>query len=86
AIARFGTLAGGIAVFIGFSIASENFLTRANQLTILRQVSFLLILALGFTFALITSEPDLSFANVASLCGVVTGGLIHFGYNPILAI
>lgn len=86
AIARFGTLAGGIVVFIGFSIASENFLTLANQLTILRQVSFLLILALGFTFALIASELDLSFANVASLCGVITGGLIHFGHHPVLAI
>jgi len=86
AIARFGTLAGGIIVFAGFSIASENFLTLANQLTILRQVSFLLILALGFTFALITSELDLSFANVASLCGVITGGLIHFGHSPLLAI
>lgn len=86
AVARFGTLAAGLAVFAGFAVLSENFLTLANQLTILRQVSFLLILSLGFTFALIAAELDLSFANVASLAGVVTGGLVHFGHPMELAI
>ncbi len=86
AVSRFGTLAAGVAVFLGFAVASEHFLTVANQLTILRQVSFLLILSLGFTFALIAAELDLSFANVASLAGVVTGGLVHFGHSSGLAI
>jgi len=43
---------------------------------VLKQVSFLSILAIGFTFALITSELDLSFANVCSLAAVVIGSLI----------
>jgi len=85
-LARFGTPLAGLALFLVFALASDNFFTLANQLTILRQVSFLLILAVGFTFALIAAELDLSFGSVASLAGVVTGGLVHFGYPIVPAI
>ena len=52
----------------------------------LKQISFLAILGLGFGLALITGELDLSFANVCSFAAVVVGGLIHHGYPPALAV
>ena len=52
----------------------------------LKQVSFLAILGLGFGLALITGELDLSFANVCSFAAVVVGGLIHHGYAPAVAV
>ena len=55
------------------------------QSPILKQVSFLAILAMGFTFALITSELDLSFATVCSFAGVIVGMLIYNGYPWPLA-
>jgi ribose transport system permease protein len=85
-ISRYGTALGGALVFIFFAAAADNFLSIGNLLTILRQISFLTILAIGFTYALIASELDLSFAAVASLAGVVCGGLVHAGTSFPLAI
>ncbi|UCF92681.1 MAG: ABC transporter permease [Desulfobacterales bacterium] len=83
---RYGTALGGLALFIFFAIAAENFLNPSNLLNVLKQISFLTILAIGFSFALTTSELDLSFATVGSLACVVAGGLIYHQFSPILAI
>lgn len=85
-IGTYGTALAGLAVFLFFMAAAPNFANPVNLLNILKQVSFLAILGIGFTFALTTGELDLSFANLASLAAVATGGLIHNGYPPALAI
>ena len=72
----YGTLLAGLALFVFLLIFADNFSSAANLLNVLKQASFLSILAIGFTFALITSELDLSFANVCSLSAVVIGSLI----------
>lgn len=76
-IAKYGTLLAGLAVLLFLLLFARNFATSANLLNVLKHTSFLTILAVGFTFALITSELDLSFANLCSLAAVVTGGLVH---------
>jgi len=78
-VAKYGTALAGLAVLVFFVFFARNFATSANILNILKHASFLTILATGFTFALLTSELDLSFANLASLAAVVTGGLIAGG-------
>ncbi|MDQ0315004.1 ABC transporter permease [Amorphus orientalis] len=85
-IAKYGTALAGLAVLIFFVLFARNFASQANLLNVLKQMSFLTILALGFTFALITSELDLSFASLCSLAAVVTGGLIYGGTYWPLAI
>ena len=75
-IERYGTFLAGIALFIYLMIFANNFASAPNLLNILKQVSFLAILSIGFTFALITSELDLSFAHVCSFAGVIIGMLI----------
>ena len=72
----YGTLIAGTVLFLFLLVFANNFASTANLLNVLKQVSFLSILAVGFTFALITSELDLSFANVCSLSAVVIGSLI----------
>jgi ribose transport system permease protein len=72
----YGTFVAGIALFIFLLVFADNFASQANLLNVLKQVSFLSVLGFGFTFALITSELDLSFANVCSLSAVVIGSLI----------
>lgn len=84
-IEKYGTLLAGVAVFIFLAIFANNFASGANLLNVLKQVSFLSILAMGFTFALITSELDLSFANVCSLCAVIIGFLIMSDVHWALA-
>jgi ribose transport system permease protein len=83
---KYGTALGGIGLFIFFSISAENFLNMSNLLNVLKQISFLAILSIGFSFALTTSELDLSFATVASLSCVVTGGLIYHHLATFLAV
>ena len=46
-------------------------------MNVLKDTSFLAILALGFTLALTTAELDLSVAKIASLAAVVAGWLVQ---------
>jgi ribose transport system permease protein len=85
-VATYGTALAAVVVFFMFAVAAPNFLNPTNLLNILKQVSFLAILGLGFGLAFITAELDLSFANVCSFAVVVVGGLIHHGAAPPLAV
>lgn len=85
-IATYGTALAAIAVFVIFAATAPNFLNPTNLLNILKQISFLAILGLGFGLAFIAAELDLSFANVCSFAAVAVGGLIHHGVAPVLAI
>jgi ribose transport system permease protein len=82
----YGTLLAGIGLFVFLIVFADNFSSTANLLNVLKQVSVLSILAVGFTFALITSELDLSFANVCSLSAVVIGSLISIDVAWPLAV
>ena len=84
-ISTYGTALAGLAVFVFLLLAARNFATPANLLNVLKHTSFLAILSVGFTFALITAELDLSFASLCSLAAVVTGGLVHGGIHWPLA-
>src|ERR1700730_5717124 len=85
-IATYGTALAAIAVFGIVAVTAPNFLNPTNLLNILKQISFLAILGLGFGLAFIAAELDLSFAAVCSLAAVVVGGLIHHGVHPALAV
>ncbi|WP_051631064.1 ABC transporter permease [Afifella pfennigii] len=86
-VATYGTALAGLAVLVFFLFFARNFASGANLLNVLKQASFLSILAVGFTFALLTSELDLSFANLCSLAAVVTGGMIAGGIAwPLAAL
>jgi ribose transport system permease protein len=54
-----------------FWVVTESFFTLRNFENILEQASLLAILATGVTLVLLLGEIDLSFANVASLIGMV---------------
>ena len=85
-VAAYGTALAGLAIFVFLLLMARNFATAANLLNVLKHTSFLAILAVGFTFALITAELDLSFAGLCSLAAVVTGGLVHGGTHWPLAV
>ena len=82
---KYGTVAAFVALFFLFAVFSDRFLTPHNIINIFKQISYLTIIALGFTLALITAELDLSFANVGSLCSVITAALLHSGKPIALA-
>lgn len=82
----YGTAFVGLTLTLFFVAFAPSFAAPINLLNVLKETSFLAILAIGFTLALITSELDLSVAEVASLAAVVTGALIQAGQSPLLAV
>ncbi len=77
----YGTAVAGLILVIFFAVAAPNFAAPGNLLNVLKETSFLAILALGFTLALINAELDLSVADVASLSAVVAGALIQTNHG-----
>ena len=85
-IQRYGTAIAGAALALFFLVFAPNFASPANLLNVLKDTSFLAILALGFALAFTTGELDLSVADIASLAAVVAGWLIHKNYDPAVAV
>jgi ribose transport system permease protein len=85
-LATYGTAIAALALFVFFCIAADNFVNPTNLLNVGKQVSFLAILAIGFSIAFTVAELDLSFAAVCSLCAVVAGGLVFKKVEPVLAV
>ena len=81
-IAVWGTPLGGLLVFAVFALASDTFLATQNLANVLKQISYLTIVSLGFTLALLAGELDLSIGNVGSLSAVCCAALL-FGGQPL---
>ncbi len=85
-IGRYGTAIAGLALILFFLIFAPNFASATNIINVLKDTSFLAILALGFALAFTVAELDLSVAEIASLAAVVCGWLVHSQYPPALAV
>src|SRR5690606_36307128 len=85
-IETYGTELAGLAIVVFFIVFAPNFATPANVVNVLKDTSFLAILGLGFTLALVVAELDLSISEVASLAAVTCGALVPAQYPPALAI
>lgn len=85
-IEKYGTAIAGAILIAFFVFFAKNFATPANLINVLKETSFLAILAIGFALALTVAELDLSIAEIASLAAVVAGGMVHAKYDPALAV
>lgn len=71
---RFGTLTIFVVLMVVATIWSDNFLTKANALNVLRQVaSSAGIMAVGMLYVILTRGIDLSVGSIAALGSVLTG-------------
>jgi ribose transport system permease protein len=70
-------------IFVGFSIASTNFLKFDNVVGILIATAVNGVLALGVTFVIITGGIDLSIGTIMTLSAVMTGVFITFWQLPV---
>ncbi|MCO5388478.1 ABC transporter permease [Desulfosporosinus sp.] len=72
----YGTVIAAILIIIGFSVLSPaSFATWDNAVNISRQISFLVIIAVGATLVMAIGEFDLSVGAMASLGGVFSAKL-----------
>ena len=85
-IGRYGTALAGLALIVFFLAFAPNFASTMNIVNVLKDTSFLAILALGFALAFTVAELDLSVAEMASLAAVVCGWLVHAQYPPAVAV
>lgn len=75
-----------LAIFIIFSVTSSGFFTVNNLISIVRQGSFLWMLATAATIVLLSEALDLSLGSVMTLSGVVGALLLKAGYSAPIAI
>lgn len=69
-----------IAVVV-FSILSSNFLTGQNLLNVVRQSSYLMLVAMGQMFALLTGGFDLSVGTIVAVSSVVGATVMAAVYS-----
>ncbi len=77
--AQLGLAIALAALMAGLSLARPNFLTLANQVNVLRQISINGILAVGVTYVLLTGGVDLSLGSLVALTGVIAARFAHPG-------
>ena len=68
---KYATALVAVVILIFFSFASENFFTSSNLLMLLRQMSMLTIVSLGFTFVMGAGGFDMSIGNAAGLINII---------------
>lgn len=86
-LSSYGTILAGIGIIIIFSIMSPtSFATFDNAINITRQISFLVIIAVGATLVMSVKEFDLSIGAMASLGGVIAAKMAAEGVPIFLCI
>ena len=85
AVRRFGTVLAAVVLIAVLAASAPNFAQPANLLVVLKQASYVAILAIGFTLALVAGELDLSVGQVATLASVVCAALVFAGQSWPLA-
>lgn len=76
---KYGILLVLLVMMITMSFLSEAFLTTQNLLNVVRQISFIGIVAMGVTMVIITTGIDLSSGSVIALVSVVSASFAHPG-------
>lgn len=74
-----GTLGALVILCIILSIASPNFLTFNNMMSILKQTPFTALLSTGMLLCLITAGIDLSVGANATFCACIVGMMVKAG-------
>lgn len=81
---RLGLVVALAAIVVILSLLKPTFLTTANLINVVRQISINGILAVGVTYVLLTGGVDLSMGSLVALTGVVAAGLAHPQQYPTL--
>ena len=74
-VERYAILLGFLVICAILAILCPSFLSVANILNVLRQVSITGIMAVGATFVILTGGIDLSVGSVLALAGILAAGM-----------
>jgi galactofuranose transport system permease protein len=82
----FAALAIFIVLLVGAQLYFGNFVTPRNMSALLLDNAFLLVLAVGMTFVIVTGGIDLSVGSVLALTGILCAKLLGEGVSPYLVV
>src|SRR2546421_12524171 len=82
-LARFGMVLTLLAFSTVLACLRPQYLTAANLINLVRQISINGILAVGVTYVLLTGGVDLSLGSVVALTGVIAATFAHPGQYPV---
>lgn len=83
-LSKYGIVLILLAMFIAFSLLSEGFFTPRNIFNIIRQISFMGLIAIGVTMVIITGGIDLSSGSVLALVAVIATSLAQLPESATL--
>jgi ribose transport system permease protein len=72
-----------IALLVGFTLASPNFMQMSNIIAILQATSVNGVLAIGVTLVIITGGIDLSVGTLMTFCSVIAGVVLTYWGLPL---
>jgi simple sugar transport system permease protein len=80
------TFALFVLMFAGGSLRYESFASGQVLLNLLIDNSFLVVLAVGMTFVILTGGIDLSVGSVVALSTMVASALLRAGWPPVVVM
>jgi inositol transport system permease protein len=84
AIDKLGIIVVLLFLIILMTFLTDKFLTPMNLTNVVRQISFIALIAIGVTSIIITTGIDLSSGSVVGLTSVVVASAAHPGQFPLI--
>jgi len=85
-VKKYGTVIGGALIFAGFALSSPYFFSTNNFLLILKQMSMLTMISLGFTFVMAAGGFDMSIGYSVGLVSIFFGTVLNVTGSLPLAV
>lgn len=85
-VRRYGTVFVAFLVFVFFSISAHGFFSTKNIMLLLKQMSALTIISLGFTFVMAVGGFDMSVGYATGLVGIIFVKILLATSNFFLAL
>lgn len=85
-IRYYGTLIVAVLVFVFFSVSASGFFTLKNVMLLMKQMSALTIITLGFTFVMAVGGFDMSVGYSTGLVGIIFVKILMSTTNFWLAL
>lgn len=82
----FAALAILVVLLVGAELYFGNFITARNLSALLLDNAYLLVLAVGMTFVIITAGIDLSVGSVMAFTGILCARLLAEGHSPLVVL
>lgn len=75
-----------IAEIIFFSLLTENFLSKANIISVIQNSAEIALISIGMTMVMIQGGIDLSVGSMMGILAIIGGRLIQSGVNNLIVL